>query len=92
MEITLQDLSSDQKLSSYCKFCGINGMDHAFYESYLDNRCFKIPIYNDIDDSNKVSIWANVRHGVPQGSVLGPLHFLLCINDLSKINNRTHHI
>ena len=63
-----------QKLEHY----GIRGCTNSWFKSYLSQRKQFVSILGF--ESQKTII----SHGVPQGSVLGPLLFLIYINDLHK--------
>lgn len=75
------------KLDNY----GIRGVVLEWFESYLSDRSQYIEV-SDICRGSRVARCSRVRTlgcGVPQGSILGPILFILYVNDLAQLDGVT---
>jgi hypothetical protein len=81
------------KLLSKLTYYGIIGKAKLLFDSYLRDRYQSVQITNSYLNQNTLSKWAEVKHGVPQGLILGPLIFLLYVVVLPNvIKSKATHI
>ena len=66
-----------QKLASY----GVNGNTLSWFSSYLSGRSQIVSVNSTLSDFKDINV------GVPQGSILGPLLFIIYVNSLPESVN-----
>ena len=79
MSAAFDTIETSQLLTTLKNCFGVNATALKWIESYMCNRFFSVQV------AGESSAWKELRYGVPQGSVLGPLLFSAYTTPLKNI-------
>jgi len=75
------DTLDHQKIINSLEYSGIRGKTLYWISNYLKERKMTVKVQDVLSDLK------NIKSGVPQGSILGPLLYIIYINSIFKIPN-----
>ena len=64
---------------------GIQGVGWNWFRTYIKNRKQKVQINSQSGIQESICKWETIKSGIPQGSILGPLLFIVYVNDFPRL-------
>lgn len=68
-------------LLSRLEYYGVREVPHKWIRSYLVDHSYQVQVGGDLSQPTKL------KHGVPQGSIFGPILFIIYVNNVSSAVN-----